>query len=113
MPEPASECIFCRIISGQLPVQNKEYEDRDCLVIHDIKPQAPIHLLVIAKNHGFEFDTAPKDILEKLNQVAREMIQTKGLGPAFRVTMNGGEATLVNNHLHIHLLGGVKADRVV
>ena len=45
-----TNCLFCKIIKGEIPSE-KVYEDDVCFVIHDIKPQAPVHLLVIAKKH--------------------------------------------------------------
>ncbi len=113
MSEPSLDCVFCKIKSGQLPANNQEYEDEDCFVVHDIHPQAPVHLEVIAKVHGIEFATADEQLLTRLFAVVRKMISDKGLSSSYRVSVNGGGATLVRNHLHIHVLGKVDSKRNV
>ncbi len=113
MSTPSVDCVFCKIISGQISANNQEYEDNDCLVIHDISPKAPTHLLVVAKSHGVEFVSANPDYLIRLLIVSRRMIADKGLSESYRLAINGGSATFVSNHLHIHILGSVDKNRSV
>lgn len=105
-----TDCIFCKI--GKHEIESKfEYETENCFVIHDIKPLAPIDLLIIPKKHIPEFcKLTPDDenILKDLYNTIHKMIivfklNTKG----YRIAINGGGSQLVN-HFHIHLSGAIK-----
>lgn len=92
-------------------MQSEEvYRDADVLVIKDIAPQAPVHLLIIPIKHftGLE-DVAEHDekVLGKLFRVAHDMAKQQNLDKGYRLIVNEGEhgGKLVP-HLHIHLLGG-------
>mgnify|MGYP001580244808 FL=1 len=103
-------CVFCRIVAGGSPA-DKEYEDHEMVVFPDIHPSAPVHLLFVSKKHGEEFhNVEPEKLLRMLTKV-RERIGE--LNSPYRVVMNGAGATVVQNHLHVHLLGQVKHDRPV
>lgn len=104
------DCIFCKIVTGEIPAK-KEYEDEEILVFHDIKPKAPFHVLIIPKEHITDFMAAEMEIWKKMAQVAQSVIKKKNL-KGYRLVNNGGEAALVQ-HLHMHLLGDVSADREV
>src|SRR3989344_2149402 len=101
--------IFCKIISGELK-SDVVWRDEDVWVIRDIKPQAPVHLLIIPAKHftGLE-DVAEHDqaLLGKLFRVAHDMAKKQNLDKGYRLVVNEGEhgGKLVP-HLHIHLLGG-------
>ena len=101
--------IFCKIINGELPSQ-EVYRDEDVLVIKDIAPQAPVHLLIIPIKHftGLE-DVAEHDeaLLGKLFRTAHDMAKKQNLDHGYRLIVNEGQhgGKLVP-HLHIHLLGG-------
>ena len=105
------DCLFCKIIVGDIP-SNKIYEDEMCLVFHDISPQAPVHALVIPKEHIASADEINEQnskyvshIFEVIPKIAAEL----GLGEGYRVITNCGENGCQSvKHLHFHILGGVK-----
>src|SRR3990172_481149 len=100
-------CVFCKIVTGKLPA-DKKYEDEEMLVFPDVHPSAPVHLLIVSKVHGEEFHTVDASKLSRMLSKVREMIGE--LNFPYRVAMNGAGATVVHDHLHIHLLGRVKHD---
>jgi histidine triad (HIT) family protein len=105
-----ASCLFCRIIAGEIPADSL-YQDDRCVVIRDINPQAPTHLLVIPREHLECLDDATqKDeaLLGHLLRVAARVANSEGL-------VEGGYRTVINNgegagqsvlHLHVHVLGG-------
>ena len=104
------DCVFCKIVRGEISSE-KEYENGEILVFHDIHPKAPIHLLIIPKKHVDEFVSAEMELWGKMSQVAKDLIEKMGLGPnGYRLVNNGGPAALIH-HLHLHLLGDVAHDR--
>ena len=99
--------VFCKIVRGELP-SDKVYEDNDFLVVKDINPQAPVHLLIFPKEHIFGMHDATTDILGKAMVVADKVAQKLGIADkGYRLILNEGDhgGKLVP-HLHIHLLGG-------
>ncbi|MEK7124945.1 MAG: histidine triad nucleotide-binding protein [Patescibacteria group bacterium] len=101
--------IFCKIIKGELK-SDPVFEDKDFLVIKDIKPAAPVHLLVVPKKHfdGLaEFKTKDAALLGRALLTAERIAKEQGLGRGYRLVLNEGEhgGKLVP-HLHIHILGG-------
>jgi histidine triad (HIT) family protein len=101
--------VFQRIIDRELPARI-EHEDEHCIVLHDLHPQAPVHLLVIPKRVIERVGAAqPEDaqLLGHLLLVAGAMARKLNLAAGFRLVMNhgshGGESV---PHLHVHLLGG-------
>ena len=105
-----SECIFCKIAAHEIPATIL-YEDNHCLVLQDIDPKAPVHLLVIPRKHitslndNLEND---KELLGHLMVVVRQMAMDQGIdGTGYRTVINtNAEAGQTVFHLHIHLLGG-------
>lgn len=103
--------VFCKIINGELS-GDTVYRDDEMIVLKDIHPQAPVHLLIMPVAH-FEgiHDVAEKDghLLGKMLRVADRIAQEQGLEKGYRLIINEGEhgGKLVP-HLHIHLLGGKK-----
>ena len=105
------DCIFCAIARGDIP-SKKVYEDDICLAFHDINPQAPVHCLVIPKEHIPSVDAIDKEnahiaahILSVIPTVAKEL----GLKNGYRVISNVGEDGAQSvKHLHFHILGGKK-----
>lgn len=104
-----ADCIFCRIAKGEVPAA-KVYEDDHCLVFRDLDPQAPVHLLLIPKEHLEGADTVtPRDaaLLGHLFSVIPGVMAEQGVTQGFRVVTNagphGGQSV---RHLHFHLLGG-------
>lgn len=104
-----ADCVFCKIIKGDLP-SRKEYEDSDVIVIHDINPAAPVHLLIIPKKHIAKLSDATskdKNLLGKIQLTAAKVAKKAGIGDAFRVTVASGKgAGQTVFHLHYHLIGG-------
>jgi histidine triad (HIT) family protein len=104
-----SDCIFCKIVAGEIPSE-KLYEDDEVLAFWDIAPQAPVHFLVIPKKHI----STPSDITEpddkligKMIRVGAKIAADNGTGDAFRVIFNNGaKAGQVVFHVHMHILGG-------
>ena len=101
--------VFCKIIGGELK-SDVVYEDGDFLVIRDIKPQAPVHVLIIPKKHtdslaDLMVEDAP--LLGRALLVAEKIAKKEKLSRGYRLIINEGEhgGKLVP-HLHIHLLGG-------
>ena len=105
------DCIFCKIASGDIP-SGKIYEDELCFAFHDINPQAPVHALIIPKEHITSTDgiTAENSkyvahIFEIIPRIAAEL----GLDNGYRVITNCGDDGCQSvKHLHFHVLGGKK-----
>lgn len=103
-----SDCIFCRIVAGELGC-DKLYEDDDVLAFRDINPKAPLHGLVIPKRHVAtldDFDDSDGRLLGQLMLVAKKIAADNEL-EGYRVAMNinglGGQIVF---HAHLHILGG-------
>lgn len=104
------DCVFCKIVRGEIP-SKKEYEDKEIIVFHDIHPKAPIHLLIIPKQHIDEFANADLELWKKMGEVARDLIEKLNLQlKGYRLVNNGSKAALIH-HLHLHLLGDVGHER--
>src|SRR4030095_8269918 len=84
-----SDCLFCRIARGELP-SRKAYEDDEFLAFHDIHPAAPVHLLVIPKQHLDSLDDARPEheaLLGKLTLLAPRLAKEQGCDNGFRVVI--------------------------
>lgn len=106
----AADCLFCKIIAGQIP-SNKVYSDDDVYAFRDINPAAPHHILVIPKKHLgkiTEADSSDLVLLGKLLLKANEIAAAEGLHePGFRYVINtGDDGGQTVYHLHLHILGG-------
>ena len=104
-----SDCIFCKIIAGQIPAQ-KVYEDEDVFVFHDIRPVAKVHMLMIPKKHVAsltECSSEDQNVLGKLLLLAPKLAKEQGLADGFKTSINtghgGGQEVF---HLHLHVYGG-------
>ncbi len=103
-------CIFCEIIAGNIP-STKVYEDDMILAFKDINPVAPVHIIVVPKEHiesaADIHDSNSKyvaHIFEKIPEIAK----SQGI-ESYRIINNCGEdAGQTVKHLHFHLVGGVK-----
>jgi histidine triad (HIT) family protein len=97
------ECICDREIPGEFV-----YEDEEVMVIKDIHPAAPVHLLVIPKiAHPTLEDLHPDDDLPgKLIKVARQVAKAQGIDKNYKLMMNVGRQVQAVPHIHLHLLGG-------
>lgn len=99
--------VFCKIVNGELSAE-KVYEDDSFIVIKDIHPQAPVHLLIVPKKHFFGMHDATQEILGQAMMVADKVAQKVGIADkGYRLILNEGDhgGKLVP-HLHLHLLGG-------
>lgn len=104
-------CIFCKIVKGNIP-SAKVYEDEDMIIIKDLNPQAPVHLLLIPKEHYaniVEMSDAQAQTLAKCLKKLSTLTDKLGLQNGFRLVSNKGEDGCQSvGHLHIHILGGTK-----
>ena len=104
-----NDCIFCKIARGEIP-SKKVFEDEDLFAFHDIHPVAPVHFMVIPKQHIpslNEADMSHQAILGKLLVKAGELARNQGLTDGFRTIINTGRIGRQEvYHLHIHIMGG-------
>jgi histidine triad (HIT) family protein len=104
------ECIFCRIVAGELP-SDKVLETDDVLAFKDIRPQAPVHILLIPKKHiPSAHHVAPEDaeLVGKLHLAAQRVAEQLGIADSgYRLVTNvGTHGQQTVHHLHYHLIGG-------
>ena len=104
-----SDCLFCKIIAGEIP-STKVYEDDLVLAFRDIAPQAPTHVLVVPKAHIADCDavtTENSGLVAHIFQVIPAIAKAEGLTNGYRVVSNcGPDAGQTVQHLHFHILGG-------
>ncbi len=106
------DCIFCKIVNGDIP-SSKVYEDDKILAFDDINPNAPVHVVIIPKDHCL---TCANDITEDNSAIVGyifskipEIARIKGLINGYRIVNNCGEdGAQTIFHIHFHLLGGTK-----
>ena len=102
-------CLFCRIVAGEIPAA-KVYEDDELLAFKDIHPKAPLHLLIIPKEHiesmaALEDRHAP--LMGRMMILAKRLATENGSPEGFRTVVNTGRVGRQEvYHLHMHLLGG-------
>ena len=103
------DCLFCKIVEGKIPSQ-AVYGDDQCYAFGDINPQAPVHFLVVPREHIPSMAHAGREhaaILAHLMLTAGEIAKEKGLGKGYRVVINTGpDGGQTVDHLHVHVLGG-------
>ncbi|HYN25964.1 MAG TPA: histidine triad nucleotide-binding protein [Pyrinomonadaceae bacterium] len=107
---PEDNCLFCRIVAGEIPAELL-HQDELCVVIHDNNPQAPIHLLVIPREHIESLDDAShrdETLLGHLLRVGARVINQEGhADTGYRTVINNGAGAGQSVfHLHVHVLGG-------
>lgn len=102
-----SDCIFCKIAAHEIP-STVVYEDELVIAFDDLSPQAPVHTLVIPKEHYQDItDGVPAETLAAMMHAIGEVAKAKGLGTGFRVISNkGADAGQTVMHFHMHVLGG-------
>jgi histidine triad (HIT) family protein len=102
-------CLFCKIVDGTIP-SAPVFQDDVCFAFADIHPQAPVHILVVPREHIGSLAEAVADhkaLLGHLLSAATEIARTKGLGNGYRVVINtGSDGGQTVEHLHLHVLGG-------
>ena len=102
-------CIFCNIIEGKIPAK-KVLENENFLAFHDINPIAPVHVLIIPKEHIESFNSTSGEVMAKMTDFIKEVAKEVGVyEDGYRlitnINDNGGQEV---KHLHFHLLGGTK-----
>ncbi len=102
------ECIFCKIVDGKVPTEKVD-ETENVIVIKDINPKAPIHFLIIPKEHIEDIRSDNGVIWVSIGKLATKMAKDKGIR-GFRLVHNAGDASLVK-HMHVHFLGDVSGGR--
>jgi len=105
-----SDCIFCKIASRDIPVQ-PVYEDEEILAFRDIRPQAPVHVLLIPKKHipdTVGITPADAGLIGRIHLAAVQIARDLGIEESgFRLVNNcGPDSGQEVFHLHYHLLGG-------
>lgn len=104
------ECLFCKIVDGAIPAK-KVYEDDDVFAFHDINPQAPVHVLIIPKEHYAkvsDLDGKQTVVIGSLFHAANRIATELGIAESgYRLVINNGrDANQTVWHIHLHLLGG-------
>lgn len=106
-----SDCIFCKIIAGQIP-STKVYENEKIYAFRDINPMAPVHILIVPKEHIPSADgvcAGNSAYVAAIFEAIPEIAKAEGLTNGYRVITNCGEDGCQSvKHLHFHLLGGRK-----
>ena len=103
------DCIFCKIIAGEIP-SKKIYEDDKVLAFYDISPAAPVHFLVIPKEHissANELTEANCGIVSHIFMVINKIVKELGIADSgYRIVNNcGADGGQTVNHIHFHILG--------
>jgi len=106
-----ANCIFCKIIAGQIP-SRKLHEDDELLAFHDIHPWAPVHFLIIPKQHIAMLSDVGDEhqaLLGRMLRLAPKLMLDQGVTDGFRTVINtgpnGGQEVY---HLHMHVMGGAR-----
>jgi histidine triad (HIT) family protein len=102
-----SECIFCAIVAGTIP-SRVVYSDEHVVAFHDVRPVAPVHVLVVPRRHAPDILAAEPDDVARLFETARRLgreLDPEGKG--FRLVVNTGpDGGQTVAHLHVHVLAG-------
>lgn len=110
------DCIFCKIIDGQIP-SKKVYEDDKVLAFYDLNPQAPIHFLVVPKLHlksAAEIDAENAPIIGHLFATIAKITRDLGIENGYRIITNcGPDAKQTVEHLHFHVLAGKELSEAI
>ena len=106
------DCIFCKIVRGEIPAK-KVYEDDEVLGFHDVRPQAPVHFMLIPKRHIASLAEATMDdagVLGRMMALAGRIAREQGSPDGFRTIVNTGRIGRQDvMHLHVHVIGGPNA----
>lgn len=105
------DCIFCKIIKGEIP-STKVYEDEYVYAFRDINPMAPVHVLVVPKEHipcADAINSENSHYVAKIFEAIPVIAAAEGLTNGYRIISNcGPDADQTVLHLHFHILGGKK-----
>ncbi|MCQ2463595.1 MAG: histidine triad nucleotide-binding protein [Clostridia bacterium] len=104
------DCIFCKIVDGSIP-SNKVYEDDSVLAFTDLSPQAPVHVLIIPKQHitsANDITSENSAVIAHIFEVAAVLARQLGIDrDGYRIVNNcGDKAGQSVKHMHFHMLGG-------
>ena len=103
------DCLFCSIINGEVP-SSKVYEDDVCYAFNDIDPQAPVHVLIVPKQHikwAYDINEENAAVVGHIFSVIPKIAEQLGIKDGFRVVNNCGDiAGQSVKHLHFHLMAG-------
>ena len=109
MTDSNSNCLFCRILGGEIPAK-KVYEDEHVFAFEDINPKAPTHVLIIPKKHFAGLKEAQADdaeVIGRCHLAAAEIARQRNIERGYRTVLNVGPGAGQSVfHLHVHLLGG-------
>ena len=104
-----TDCVFCKIIDGDIPSE-RVYEDEHTYAFRDIAPKAPVHILIVPKEHIASISDLTAEnshMAAKCLETAAKLAEAENLGGGYRVISNTGpDAGQTVFHLHFHLLGG-------
>ena len=104
-----ADCIFCKIVRGEIPAK-KVHEDDEVLAFHDVRPQAPVHFLIIPKRHvPTLYDAGEQDekTFGRLLALAGRLARQEGAADGFRTIINTGRVGHQEvYHVHMHVVGG-------
>jgi histidine triad (HIT) family protein len=103
-----ADCVFCKIVKKEIPSQFVEETD-NLVVIEDINPQAPIHLLIVSKKHIADITKDSGVGWVSIGKLAVKLAKEKEVS-SFRLVHNAGGAAEIK-HMHVHFLGNVSVDR--
>lgn len=103
-------CIFCKIVAGEIP-SSKVYEDDKILAFNDIEPQAPVHIIIIPKEHipsANAINESNADVIAHIFKVIPEIAKEAGVAEnGYRIVNNcGKDGGQTVEHIHFHLTGG-------
>ena len=103
-------CIFCKIVAGEIP-SSKVYEDDKILAFNDIEPQAPVHIIIIPKEHipsANAINESNADVIAHIFKVIPEIAKEAGIAEnGYRIVNNcGKDGGQTVEHIHFHLTGG-------
>lgn len=101
------DCIFCKIVRGEIP-SNKVYEDEQVLAFYDIEPQAPVHILLVPKQHFTSVMDVDSETFGYMQTIVKRLAEELGIAEkGFRIVINTGEHGQQSvKHLHFHIMGG-------
>ena len=104
-----ADCVFCKIVAGKIP-SRKVYEDDDMLAFHDINPVAPVHFMIVPKQHVDSLAHVTEEhvgVLGRMLARAGRLAREQGAADGFRTIINTGRVGRQDvYHLHIHIIGG-------
>jgi len=104
----ADQCLFCRIIRKEIPAQIIAEND-DCIAFRDIHPQAPVHILIVPRQHVPSLNqVSDSTLVSRMSAFATELARREGIAErGYRTVVNtNADAGQTVFHLHLHLLGG-------